>query len=69
MDDLLNHACSNASYDNLLKYSNKGADKTVLMRRLVCTFVVRMEQIRDSSDETLIISYWYISLLLILGNC
>ena len=54
---MLNHACSNASYDNLLKDSNKGAYETALLRRLVCTFVVRMEQIRDSSDETLKISY------------
>ena len=44
MGDMLGHACCNASYDNLLKDSNKGADKTVLMRRLVCTFVVRVEQ-------------------------
>ena len=57
MDDMLNNACSNASYDSLLKNNNKGADETVLMRRLVCTLVVRMEQIRVSSDETLKISY------------
>ena len=39
--EISNFTCSKFRYDTIQKVNKKGADQSVYLRRLVCTFVVR----------------------------